>query len=91
MQLYSSETEDVIDWLPKYLRRGVFLWMGISWEVGEIGLRTIQVNLLTDDGDLLASTIVRTNVHRRIGSGDSRRRRRLRRARTLGLSQSRKS
>jgi hypothetical protein len=91
LQLYSSINEDVIDWLPRYLRRGVFLWMSISWESGEIGLRTLQVNLLDDSGDILTSTIVRTNVRRRMGSGDSRRKRRLRRARTLGLTRTRKS
>ena len=86
LALFSSTGDDVISWLPRYMCRGVFLWLGVAWESGESGIRTVQVTLHSEEGDLISSRIIQTKVHRRLGSGDRRRRRRLRRARKLGLS-----
>lgn len=85
LPLYSSNREDVVTWLPRYLCHGVFLWLGVSWESSESGLRTVQVTLKNEEGDLVTSRMIHSKVHRRLGSGDRRRRRRLRRARKLGL------
>jgi hypothetical protein len=86
LALFSSSGDDVVTWLPRYLCLGVYLWLGVAWEPNESGLRTVQVTLRSEDGDLITSRIIHSKVHRRLGSGDRRRRRRLRRARKLGLA-----
>jgi hypothetical protein len=86
LALFSTTRDDVVSWLPRYLCRGVYLWLGVAWEPNESGLRTVQVTLRSEDGDLITSRMIHSKVHRRLGSGDRRRRRRLRRARKLGLA-----
>ncbi len=90
LALFSATGDDVVSWLPRYMCRGVFLWLGVAWESGESGLRTLQVTLRTEEGDVITSRMIQSKVHRRLGSGDRRRRRRLRRARKLGLTNTNK-
>ena len=54
--------EDALDWMPKYLEKGVILWIGVAWEDGIRGKRNVQVILRDDDDTILGSRIIRTEV-----------------------------
>ena len=54
--------EDALDWMPKYLEKGVVLWIGVAWNENVKGRRNVQVILRDDDGNVLDSRIIKTNV-----------------------------
>ena len=54
--------EDALDWMPKYLEKGVILWIGVAWNENVRGRRNVQVILRDDDGNILGSRIIKTNV-----------------------------
>ena len=54
--------EDALDWMPKYLEKGVILWIGVAWEENVKGRRNVQVILRDDDANILDSRIIRTDV-----------------------------
>jgi hypothetical protein len=54
--------EDALDWMPKYLDKGVILWIGVAWEDGVRGKRNLQVILRDDDDTILGSRIIQTQV-----------------------------
>ncbi len=54
--------EDALDWMPKYLEKGVILWIGVAWEENVKGRRNVQVILRDDEGNILDSRIIRTEV-----------------------------
>ena len=54
--------EDALDWMPKYLEKGVVLWIGVAWNENVKGRRNVQVILRDDDGNILGSRIIKTNV-----------------------------
>ena len=61
IDLTHASEDDVLSWLPRYLERTVVLWimcMGSQFQ----GAAQVQVTLRDDDGVVLGSRIVRTNV-----------------------------
>jgi len=48
--------------MPKYLEKGVILWIGVAWEENVKGRRNVQVILRDDEGNILDSRIIRTEV-----------------------------
>ena len=54
--------EDALDWMPKYLEKGVVLWIGVAWNENVKGRRNVHVILRDDDDNVLDSRIIKTNV-----------------------------
>ena len=54
--------EDALDWMPKYLEKGVVLWIGVAWNESVKGRRNVQVILRDDDENIIDSRIIRTEV-----------------------------
>ncbi len=54
--------EDALDWMPKYLEKGVILWIGLAWAVEVKGNRNVHVILRDDDNSVLDSRIISTKV-----------------------------
>jgi len=48
--------------MPKYLEKGVILWIGVAWDENVKGRRNVQVILRDDDDNILDSRIIRTEV-----------------------------
>ena len=62
IELTNPSEDDVLSWLPRYLERTVVLWLNVAWDRGFKGDAQVQVTLRDDDGLVLGSRIVRTNV-----------------------------
>ena len=76
--------EDALDWMPKYLEKGVILWIGVAWKEGIKGHRNVQVILRDDDNIILGSRIIRTQVLTGDSSISKQRLKRMLKARTKG-------
>ncbi len=68
VQLSHITEEDALDWMPRYLERGVVLWIGVAWPRSFRGAADVQVILRDDDGIVLESQVIRTMIHRAAGS-----------------------
>jgi hypothetical protein len=79
--------EDALDWMPKYLEKGVILWIGVAWRDGIKGNRNVQVILRDDDNIILGSRIIRTQVLTGDSSVSRQRLKRMLKARAKGESQ----
>ena len=62
IELTSTSEDDVLSWLPRYLERTVVLWINVAWDRGFQGDAQVQITLRDDEGIVLGSRIVRTNV-----------------------------
>ena len=62
IELTSTSEDDVLSWLPRYLERTVVLWINVAWDRGFQGDAQVQITLRDDEGIVLGSLIVRTNV-----------------------------
>ena len=62
IELTNPSEDDVLSWLPRYLERTVVLWVNVAWDRGFKGDAQVQVTLRDDEGVVLGSRIVRTNV-----------------------------
>ena len=78
--------DDALDWMPKYLERGVILWIGVAWEKGTRGSRNVQVILRDDDETILSSRIIKTKIVTRDRQLSSQRLKRMLSARETGES-----
>ena len=76
--------EDALDWMPRYLERGVVLWIGVAWPRSFRGAADVQVILRDDEGIVLESQVIRTIIHRVAGSQAKQRIRTLEAARVHG-------
>jgi hypothetical protein len=76
--------DDALDWMPRYLERGVVLWIGVAWPRSFNGPADVQVILRDDDGIVLESQVIRTMVQRSAGSQTQTRIRKLEAARRHG-------
>ena len=72
--------------MPKYLEKGVILWIGVAWKEGIKGHRNVQVILRDDDNIILGSRIIRTQVLTGDSSISKQRLKRMLKARTKGES-----
>ena len=70
--------------MPRYLERGVVLWIGVAWPRNFHGPADVQIILRDDDGIVLESQVIRTMIQRTTGSQISHRIRRLEAARKHG-------
>ena len=84
VHLSHPSDEDALDWMPRYLERGVVLWIGVAWPRTFHGPADVQIILRDDDGIVLESQVIRTMIQRTTGSQISRRIRRLEVARKHG-------
>lgn len=68
VSLSHPSEDDALDWIPRYLERGVVLWIGVAWPKHFSGSADVQIILRSDDGIVLESQVVRTDVRRSGGS-----------------------
>ena len=62
VKITDSLVEDALDWMPKYLEKGIILWIGVAWNENVKGRRNVQVILRDDDGNVIGSRIIKTSV-----------------------------
>jgi hypothetical protein len=67
ISLTDTSEDDGLDWVPRYLEKGVVLWIGVAWTNRFKGPANVQVILRDDDGVVLESIVVSTHV----GVGES--------------------
>ena len=84
LQLSSRNDEDCLDWLPRYLQKGVVLWMNVAWNRNFYGTTNIQVVLRDEDGVVLESKVLTTEVSRKTSNALRKRMLRLEDARKIG-------
>ena len=84
LKLSASNDEDCLDWIPRYLHKGVVLWMNIAWNRNFYGLTNIQVMLRDEDNIVLESKVLTTNVSRKTSNVLRKRMFRLESARKIG-------
>ena len=75
-----------MDWMPKYLEKGIILWIGVAWEEHVRGRRNIQVILRDDDNTVLDSRIIKTDVISGESNLTKQRLKRMLKARLIGVS-----
>jgi hypothetical protein len=68
VNLSHPSEDDALDWIPRYLERGVVLWISVAWPKEFTGPADVQIILRDDDGVVLESQVVRTDVRRSGGS-----------------------
>tara|TARA_B100000941_G_scaffold69148_1_gene46616 strand:+ start:2962 stop:4500 length:1539 start_codon:yes stop_codon:yes gene_type:complete len=54
--------EDALDWMPRYLEKGIILWIGVAWAESVYGRRNVHIILRDDDNSVLDSRIIETEV-----------------------------
>jgi hypothetical protein len=79
-------TEDALDWMPKYLEKGIILWIGVAWKRGMRGIKNVQVILRDDDGCVLDSRAMQTEKATLINSATGSRIKQILNARSIGES-----
>ena len=84
LRLSASKDEDCLDWVPRYLHKGVVLWMNVAWDRSFYGVTNIQVVLRDEDGVVLESRVLTTEVSRRTSNALRKRMQRLEKARKIG-------
>jgi len=84
LQLSSKNDEDCLDWLPRYLQKGVVLWMNIAWNRSFYGKTNIQVVLRDQENIVLESKVLITEVTRKASNALRKRMLRLDSARKIG-------
>jgi len=62
VKITDSLVEDALDWMPRYLEKGVILWISLAWLEGIKGNRNVQVILRDDENSVLGSKIISTEV-----------------------------
>ena len=75
---------DVYKRQPRYLHKGVVLWMNIAWNRDFYGKSNIQVVLRNESGIVLESKVLTTEVSRKTSNALRKRMLRLERARKIG-------
>ena len=76
--------EDALDWMPRYLEKGIILWIGVAWLESITGKRNVQIILRDDDDSVLDSRIIQTNVINGESAMSRRRLKRMLDARRIG-------
>ena len=84
LKLSATNDEDCLDWIPRYLHKGVVLWMNIAWNRDFYGKSNIQVVLRDESGIVLESKVLTTEVSRKTSNALRKRMLRLERAREIG-------
>ena len=84
IKLSNSTDEDALDWIPRYLQKGVVLWINVAWSRSFSGDSNIQVILRDDDGIILESNVLTTIVERNSADNTRERVKRLEVARKIG-------
>lgn len=84
LQLSSKNDDDCLDWLPRYLQKGVVLWMNIAWNRSFYGKTNIQVVLRDQENIVLESKVLITEVTRKASNALRKRMLRLDSARKIG-------
>ena len=84
LRLSAAKEEDCLDWVPRYLHKGVVLWMNVAWDRSFYGATNIQVVLRDEDGVVLESRVLTTEVSRRTSNALRKRMQRLEKARKIG-------
>ena len=84
LKLSAPKDEDSLDWLPRYLHKGVVLWMNVAWNREFFGETNLQVVLRDDEGVVLESKILTTKVSRASSGVLRKRMLRLEKARKIG-------
>ncbi len=81
LELISSDEEDVVDWMPKFLDNGIILWSTLAWKKGVRGRCEAQVILRDELGGVIQSQTVSTYVKDGTGSAIGNRRKAIQNAR----------
>jgi hypothetical protein len=86
LALADSLLEDALDWMPRYLEKGVILWIGLAWKNRSRKQRNVQVILRDDDGVVLDSRIITSEGVATESQLENRRLKRMLGARSTGES-----
>jgi hypothetical protein len=84
IKLSNATDEDALDWIPRYLQKGVVLWINVAWNRKFSGNSNIQVILRDDEGIVLESQVLTTLVERNSSDNTRERVKRLEIARKIG-------
>lgn len=84
IKLSNPTDEDALDWIPRYLQKGVVLWINVAWNRKFSGNSNIQVILRDDEGIVLESQVLTTIVARNSADNTRERVKRLEVARKIG-------
>jgi len=84
IKLSNSTEEDALDWIPRYLEKGVVLWINVAWNRKFHGRSDIQVILRDDEGIILESQVLTTFVESNSADNTRERIKRLEKARKIG-------
>jgi hypothetical protein len=84
LSLSAKNDEDCLDWVPRYLQKGVVLWMNVAWNRNFYGTANVQVVLRGEEGVVLDSRVLTTEVSRRTSNALRKRMLRLEKARKIG-------
>ena len=84
IKLSNSTDEDALDWIPRYLEKGVVLWINVAWNRKFYGRSDIQVILRDDEGIILESQVLTTFVESNSADNTRERIKRLEKARRIG-------
>jgi len=84
IKLSNATDEDALDWIPRYLQKGVVLWINVAWNRKFSGNSNIQVILRDDEGIVLESQVLTTFVERNSADKTRERIKRLEVARKIG-------
>jgi len=60
VQLRNDGDNDALDWMPRYLQRGVVLWLSIAWNKTNNALQNVQVILRDSEGIVIESSVLET-------------------------------
>jgi len=81
VQLQGVGEDDALDWVPRYLQKGVVLWLGVAWPNRMKGEQFVQVVLEDEAGLVLESQILRTQIVSTYGGQSRHKKMQLERAR----------
>jgi hypothetical protein len=84
LKLSATNDEDCLDWIPRYLHKGVVLWMNVAWNRNFYGRTNIQVVLRDEAGIVLESKVLTTEVSRKTSNALRKRMLRFEKAREIG-------
>ena len=82
IELNAIGEDDALDWVPRYLQQGVVLWLGVAWSGKMRGDRYVQVILRDEDGVIIESQVLRTEVKARSSTHTRKKNKNLEKART---------
>jgi hypothetical protein len=83
--LRNDGENDALDWMPRYLQRGVVLWLSIAWNKTNNSLQNVQVILRDSEGIVIESLVLQTYSTRGVNQNNWNKKKEEERVRKLSL------